>query len=443
VSVVVQYPIEGKTATAIAASVEAEARSGRLAPGAALPTVRRLASDLGVSPATVAAAYRSLKSRGLLSARGRRGTRLAPRPPVATPALPPAPAGQRNLADGNPDPDLLPRWDAALRRLPARARLYGVDSVAPSLRRLAADDMEQDGIPAEHLTLVAGAMEGVERVLQSHLVAGDRVAVEDPGYVAVLDLLAALGLVAEPVAVDDFGARPESLAAALDAGARACILTPRAQNPTGAAFDARRARELRGVLEARPKTLLIEDDHAGPVAGAPALTLVGRGSAHWAVIRSVSKSLGPDLRLAVLAGDDTTVARVEGRRGLGPGWVSHVLQWIVESLWRDPAIQKRLTKAAAAYTRRREGLIAALERRGLQARGRSGLNVWLPVPAEATVVAHLGAAGWAVRPGERYRMRSPPAIRITVAALRMAELETLASEIQRAVAAKSGRSRPA
>ncbi len=442
-SVAVQYSIAGKTATDIAASVEAGARSGRLAPGEALPTVRRLAADLRVSPATVAAAYRHLKTRGLLSARGRRGTRLSPRPPLTTPGLPPPPAGQRNLADGNPDPALLPRWETALRRLPAAARLYGGEGMTPSLRRLAARDLEKDRIPAEHITLVGGALEGVERVLQAHLAPGDRVAVEDPGYVAVLDLLAALGLVAEPVDVDDCGARPGALAEALDAGARACILTPRAQNPTGAAFDGRRARALRAVLEGRPATLLIEDDHAGPVAGTPALTLVGRTPSHWAVIRSVSKSLGPDLRLAVLAGDQTTVARVEGRRSLGPGWVSHVLQWIVESLWRDPATPRRLARAADAYAHRREALLSALERRGLPAHGRSGLNVWVPVPAEANAVAHLGAAGWAVRPGERYRTRSPPAIRITVATLRAEEIETLAGEIQRAVAGEPGRSRPA
>jgi DNA-binding transcriptional MocR family regulator len=427
----------------IAASVEAGARSGRLAPGEALPTVRRLAAELRVSPATVAAAYRHLKTRGLLSTRGRRGTRLTMRPPILTPGPPPVPVGQRNLADGNPDPSLLPDWDTALRGIPRTVTLYGGEGIVPSLRRLAADDMEKDGVPADHLTLVGGALDGVERVLQAHLTPGDRVAVEDPGYVAVLDLLGALGLVAEPVAVDDFGARPEALAGALDAGARACILTPRAQNPTGAAFDGRRVRALRSVLEAHPRTVVIEDDHAGPVAGAPALTLAGQSATHWAMIRSVSKSLGPDLRLAVLAGDHATLARVEGRRALGPGWVSHVLQGIVESLWRDPATPRRLAKAATAYSRRREALLAALDRRGLAAHGRSGLNVWVPVPTEATVVAHLGAAGWAVRPGERYRMKSPPAVRITVAALRSEEVETLAGEVQRAVAGDLGRSRPA
>src|SRR5262249_15561679 len=147
------------------------------------------------------------------------------------------------------------------------------------------------------------------------------------------DLLGALGLVPEPVRVDDCGAIPEELQRALEGGACACILTPRAQNPTGAAYDARRARQLRAVLDRHPEALVVEDDHAGPVAGASALTVVHAKRPRWAVVRSASKSLGPDLRLAILSGDPLTVARVEGRRALGAGWVSDILQGMVEALW--------------------------------------------------------------------------------------------------------------
>lgn len=429
-NILVRYPIRGRRASAIGQSVEDALREGRLLPGAALPTVRALARELKISPATVAAAYRDLRQRGLLVAQGRRGTRVAARPPLAFPRPEPLPRpGLRNLAEGNPDPRLLPSLPAALRRVSRRPRLYG--EPPHRLAALAARAFEADGIPGQAVCIVGGAMDGIERVLQAHLRPGDRVAVEDPGYDGVLDLLGALGLAAEPVGLDDEGVRPEELARALVTGCRAFVLTPRAQNPTGAALSNARAHELRRLTDAHPDLLVLEDDHAGAVAGAPALTLCGRGRARWAVVRSVSKSLGPDFRLALVAGDPGTIARVEGRQALGSGWVSHLIQDMVASLLKDAATARKLRQAAATYRERREALRKALERRGLEAHGRSGLNVWVPVREEAAVVARMAVQGWSVRAGERYRTRSRPAVRLTTAALRPEEAEAVAAALAR------------
>ena len=108
-----------------------------------------------------------------------------------------------------------------------------------------------DGVPADHLAVTSGALDGIERALTAHLRPGDRVAVEDPGWANLLDLLAALGLSAEPVRVDDDGPLVADVARALGRGVRALIVTTRAQNPTGAALSAQRAGELRGLLAGR------------------------------------------------------------------------------------------------------------------------------------------------------------------------------------------------
>ncbi|HSB60456.1 MAG TPA: aminotransferase class I/II-fold pyridoxal phosphate-dependent enzyme [Vicinamibacteria bacterium] len=432
--VAVRYPIGGRTASEIAASVEEGVRRGQLGPGTSLPPVRTLATRLEVSPATVAAAYRGLQARGLVTGQGRRGTRVAFRPPVLAPrADPELPAGLRDLASGNPDRALLPPLRPALAALRPEPRLYNEPVRAPALRALAARRLAGDGIPAEALAVVGGAMDGIERVLQAHLRPGDRVAVEDPGYSGVLDLLGVLGLPAEPMSLDDEGVRPEALAESLGSGARAVVLSPRAQNPTGAALTAERARRLRRVLDQYPAVLVVEDDHAGPIAGAPAVTLCHRQRERWAVVRSVSKWLGPDLRVALLAGDPATVGRVEGRQALGSGWVSHLLQDLVVALWSDRRTEARLRRAAAAYRDRRDALVAALGRHGVRAHGRSGLNVWVPVVEEGPVIGALAAGGWAVRGGDRYRIRSGPAIRVTTASLLPADAERLAGQIARAM----------
>jgi DNA-binding transcriptional MocR family regulator len=425
----VHYRISGSSASAIASSIEAGIRAGRLPGGAVVPAVRTLATTLGVSPSTVAAAYRVLTSRGLLQSQGRRGTQVRRRPPLPTRTTAPIPPHVRDLAAGSPNPTLLPDLSPALAAIDPTQRSYGERANLGALLTRARRQLTHDGIPADALAVTGGALDGIERALQAHLRPGDRIAIEDPGYPGVIDLVAALGLVPEPMALDDAGILPAELERALRRRVAACILTPRAQNPTGAALDAARAADLRRVVRKHPDVLLIEDDHAGPIAGTPAFTVCDRSRARWVVVRSVSKSLGPDLRLAVLTGDPTTIARVEGRQLIGTGWVSHVLQRLVANLWVDPATSKHVQHAAAIYSARRQGLLDALARRGITAHGRSGLNVWIPVAEELPVVRTLLDAGWAVNGGERYRIASGPAIRITIATLTADEIEPLADAV--------------
>jgi DNA-binding transcriptional MocR family regulator len=428
-----RYQIRGKSGKQIAASIEDAIRAGRLAPGERLPAIRALAGSLGVSPTTVAAAYRELRVRALLRGSGRRGTTVNLRPPLATPALPPIPAGVRDLANGNPDVAMLPRLRDVLRRLECPPLLYGGAANRDDLLRLAARHFHADGVAPGPIAILSGAMDAMERVLGAHLRPGDMVGVEDPSYSGTLDTVAALGLVAEPIALDDSGPVPRSVEAAMRAGIRAIIMTPRAQNPTGATLDLKRVAALHGVFGRHPEVLIIEDDFAGPVAGAPALTLCDRPRERWAVVRSVSKALGPDLRIAVLTGDALTIARVEGRQRLGPRWVSHVLQEMLAVIWSDAKIAAMVRRACETYSARRAALIRELAKFGIEAHGRSGLNVWIPVHEETAAVQSLLAAGWAVRAGERFRMNSAPGIRVTVAALEVAEAPRLARDIAAAM----------
>ncbi|MGC4769481.1 aminotransferase class I/II-fold pyridoxal phosphate-dependent enzyme [Micromonospora sp. DT44] len=432
-----RYQFTGATAATISASIESGIRTGALAPDAVLPSVRALAADLAVSPATVARAYQELRQRGVLTTAGRHGTRVRPRPPVAArrSALRPAPLpGARDLSRGEPDPRLLPPIGPHLAALAADAGPpvgYSQAGVLPELAEVARARLRADGVPAEDLTLTGGALDGIERLLGAHLRPGDAVAVEDPGWANLLDLVAALGLRPIGVPVDDEGPLTAGVAAALSAGARALVVTSRAQNPTGAAVSAARAKELRALLAGRRDLLLIEDDHAAELARVPLHPLAGT-TASWAFVRSVSKPFGPDLRLAVLAGDETTVARVTGRTRVGAGWVSTVLQRLVLALWRDPAVDDLVGRAAQSYELRRTGLVAALAEHGLTAHGRSGINVWLPVPDETSVVTALRDAGWVVAPGALYRIAAPPAVRVTVSSLAVEDLTPLAAALARA-----------
>ena len=125
----------------------------------------------------------------------------------------------------------------------------------------------------------------------------------------------------------------------------------------------------------------------------------------------------PDLRLAVLAGDSLTIERVAGRQSLGTRWVSRILQRAALAVWSDPASGRRLSRAADTYTQRRGALISALGSHGIEAHGRSGFNVWIPVRDETVVVQALENRGWSVSAGSRFRFRAAPGVRVTASAL--------------------------
>ncbi|MER5554019.1 aminotransferase class I/II-fold pyridoxal phosphate-dependent enzyme [Streptomyces sp. NPDC002793] len=427
-----EYRISGRRASDIAASVERGVASGDLEPGHVLPPMRELATLLGVNPNTVAAAYRSLRERGVIETAGRRGSRVRPRPAsTARGSLRvEAPPGVRDLGDGNPDPALLPELGEALAAAAEaygkELGLYGDAAVVPRFAELARAALDADGVPDGPVAVTSGALDSIERVLAAHLRPGDAVAVEDPGWGALLDLVPALGMRVVPVALDEEGPLPGDVERVLRAGARALVVTGRAQNPTGATVGSRRAGELRSLLAEHPGVLLIEDDHGHAIVDLPLHPLAG-STDRWAFVRSVSKAYGPDLRVAVLTGDGLTVDRVTGRQRLGPGWVSGLLQRTVAHLWETGAVDT--VAVARSYGERRDALVRALGERGITSYGRTGMNVWVPVGDETGAVARLLHSGWAVAPGARFRMASPQGLRLTVSSLSAADIEPLADAV--------------
>ncbi|NEV90949.1 aminotransferase class I/II-fold pyridoxal phosphate-dependent enzyme [Streptomyces tendae] len=436
-----EYRITGRGAAEISASVERAVGTGELRPGQPLPPMRELAQRLGVNPNTVAAAYRTLRERGVIETAGRRGSRVRAKPATTGREFirVEVPAGVRDVSDGNPDPALLPAlgpvFAAAAGQGDREPVLYGHAPVDPELARVARAELDADGVPDGPVAVTSGSLDAMERVLAAHLKAGDAVAVEDPGWGSLLDLVPALGLRTVPVGVDDQGPLPEDVRRVLAAGARALVVTDRAQNPTGAAVGPARARALRSVLRDHPGTLLIEDDHGHGIVDLPLHPLAGT-TRSWAFVRSAAKACGPDLRLAVLTGDPVTLDRVRGRQRLGPGWVSRITQRAVARLWADGAVDGRAV--AGVYGRRRDALLGALAEHGVTGQGRSGMNVWIPVPDETGAVARLLHAGWAVAPGARFRLAAPPGIRITVSTLGEEDTGPLAAAVAAAVGPGAG-----
>ena len=425
----VQNQIAGSTATAIAESIERALDAGRFASDETLPTIRALAEKLGVSPTTVSAAFALLRRRGRIVGRRRGGSIVVARAEFqsGTQAAPSA-LGGCNLAVANPDPAFLPPMRAALTATLVERRLYTDIADSPALVAIARRAFVADAIPADYVGVASGAMDAIERALLATLAPGDTLALEELTYPPYVELARVLGLRVVRVAIDARGIVPGALRDAVRAGAKALIVVPRAHNPTGASFDATRVRELERVLAAAPDVIVLEDDFLANVCGVPLATLVANRK-HFLHVRSLAKTLGPDLRVAPFAGDALTVARIRARQHIGYGWVSVTLQDTAAVLWRDPETKQLIRRATRAYAKRRAGFVRALETVGLVGTPGCGFTVWVSVRDEAAAVGSAQAAGYTIDGGARYREHPSPGVRVTTATLGARDAEALAAAL--------------
>lgn len=159
--------------------------------------------------------------------------------------------------------------------------------------------------------------------------------------------------------------QPEPLEEALRNGARAVIITPRAHNPTGCSLSESRARAIREILARYPQVLVIVDDHFALLSATPQYSPIAAESQRWALVRSLSKTLGPDIRLAIVASDADTSAALRLRLNSGSQWVSHLLQDLVIACLNDNAFMASLAETRRHYRQQHEKLIAALASRGI------------------------------------------------------------------------------
>ncbi|MCC4321346.1 MULTISPECIES: aminotransferase class I/II-fold pyridoxal phosphate-dependent enzyme [Streptomyces] len=432
-------PITGTTAGEIAASVRDLVDRGELGDGEQLPPARSLAGLLGVNRNTVISAYRQLVQAGVAVTRGRGGTWITSPSPFAMEGFAPDTV-LRDVGNGNPHPDLLPELSTALASVSATPVLYGQDVLEPGLAEWANRWLSEDQSRDFRLVVSAGAVDGVERLLAQALTYGDAVGLEDPCFLTSVHTARTSGYRAVPIPVDDEGMTVAGLRAALNDGVRAVVCTPRAHNPTGTSMSADRAAELRDVLADHPYVLLIEDDHFSMLSTCDYNTIVGEGHQRWALVRSVSKFLGPDLRMAFIAADAETAARLAARLNPGTTWVSHLLQRLALHQLSDPAAQRQIAHARTEYARRNAAFSGQLAARGIPSKSDDGLNVWVDVNGTARDVAErLMRRGWLARTGDEFSLALAEVasrhLRLTIHDLDPSALSTLADDLAAAITA--------
>ena len=421
----VALSIGESTPHGIAAGIARLIATGELAPGERLPTVRALAAELGVSPATVSHAWQTLASAGLITSRGRSGSYVRDEPrewlPQRYRGIDAGDGARLDLSRGTPDPELLPDLGPALARLGARADTpnYQAKPDIPELHDLLRASWPA---PVASITVVNGALDAIDRALGTLVRFGDRIVVENPTFPPFIDLIDHYGLQAVPVGLDAEGMRPDEFSAALGTTPAVVLMQPRAHNPTGTSTTPARAAQLAGILarsRTAPDTIVIEDDHSGSISSTPDVTLATWLPERVLHVRSYSKSHGPDLRIGALGGPRPLVDRVVARRLLGPGWTSRMMQAILHELLTHPASIAQIDTAREVYAARQSALADAVRAAGGWLAGGDGINTWLRVADERAATLQLAAVGIRVAAGAPFQLGEQEAhVRVTVGALR-------------------------
>jgi GntR family transcriptional regulator / MocR family aminotransferase len=350
-------------------------RSGRLRTGERLPSSRELASELGLSRGLVQDCYAQLQAEGYLASRVGSATRVAAGGGVPPPAAPARAAARPRLtadfASGVPDLASFPRDDwawalrEAIRAAPNAAFNYGDPSGYPELREVLAAYLRRVRAAAadpERIVVCTGFAQGLNLVLRVLARRGVRqVAIEDPGQSRTVTAAATgAGLEVIPVPVDESGLDVGTLAAT---DARACVLTPAHQWPTGVVLTPQRRLELVAWAASRDATI-IEDDYDAEFRydREPVGALQGLAAGRVAALGTVSKSLAPSLRLGwILCPPALTEAVAEEKELHDRG--SPVLdQLALATLIKSGRYDRHLRRMRVVYAQRRGALVDALAR---------------------------------------------------------------------------------
>jgi GntR family transcriptional regulator/MocR family aminotransferase len=354
-------PLHGQLATALRDAVG----TGRLAAGTRLPASRDLARELGVSRGLVVSVYEQLRAEGRLVARQGAGTFVAAG--VAGPVAVPSPAAPRPapLRPGIPDLGRFPRrawrraYEKALRTATDADLDYGDPSGTPRLRAELADYLARvraARVAPENLVVTSGAAQAL--ALLARTAPGRLVGVEDPGSAPIREHLAAGGLRPVPVPVDAGGL---DVAALEGTGARAVVVTPAHQFPTGVVLSARRRTALLDWAR-RVGGLVIEDDYDAEFRydREPVGCLQGRAPDLVALVGTVSKALAPGLRLGWLAAPPARAEELHRAKSAADHGGPVLEQLAFAGMLADGGYDRHLRTVRRLYRARRDAALLAI-----------------------------------------------------------------------------------
>jgi DNA-binding transcriptional MocR family regulator len=389
-------------------------RHGQLPAGSRLPSIRKLARQVGASAFTVVDAYDRLVARGVIESRAGRGFFVTPRrlsaPLVAIEATSESGSDALELARlcmansteivaaGSgflPENWLMETGPASVLNRVARGRraqpwLPCPPQGLPELREQIATRLVQSGIAAGAGNIVTtyGASHAFDMLARLMLSAGDAVLVEDPGYFVLFEQLRAHHVTLVPVPRHADGPDLEALETACRAHRpRAFFMQTLVHNPTGSSADAAHCHRILTLAE-RYGFAVIEDDVYGDLYDGSAVRLAQiDGLRHVIYVGSFTKLIGPSLRVGFVAADASLCARLIERKVLSVLSGSTLLESFVSEVLDGGRYKRHVEQVRSRLTRMRKDARAALAGAGIVFDGPpgEGIFIWGCVPGHVSV----------------------------------------------------------
>jgi len=389
-------------------------RDGQLPAGARLPSIRKLARQVGASPFTVVDAYDRLVARGLIEPHAGRGffvtQRLLSAPLAAIEALPELGSDALELARqclqqrgdviaaGSgflPESWLLEAGSAGVLTRLVRGRRTRPWLPCPAeglgeLREQIAARLVQHGIAAAAANILTtyGASHAFDLLARMLLSPGDAVLVEDPGYFVLFEQLRAQHVRLIPVPRHADGPDLAALEAAARAHRpRAFFMQTLVHNPTGSSADPAHCHRILSLAE-QFGFALVEDDVYGDLYAGSAVRLAQIDALrHVIYVGSYTKLIGPALRVGFIAADAALIAQLVQRKVLSVLSGSTLLESYVSEVLDTGRYRRHVEHTRARLARLRRDTRAALASAGIEfepAPGQ-GIFLWGRVPESAPV----------------------------------------------------------
>ena len=433
----------------IADAIIGAIKSGKLAPGAALPGSRQLASKLGVNRNTIVEAQEVLLNEGWIFSRERSGTFVSTDLPSLErarnrPAVKPATAAQPVkprivFDDGFPDSRIAPirELSRAYRQILERSGRwhllgYTTESGDHAFKTAIVQMLNFTRgmrLSTDEICITRGSQMAMFLTAHCLLKPGDIVAVENPGYRPAWQAFQHAGAVLVPVDVDEQGLLTDQLQALLKSGKRirAVYTTPHHQFPTTVTLSLQRRLELI-ALSNRYGFTIIEDDYDNEFhfGQRPILPLCSAdNTANFVYIGSMSKVVAPALRIGYLAATKPFVTQVGELRKLIDVQGDPVMERALLQLIDDGEIRRHLKRATAFYRKKRDVFEQLLHRhlgdKVSFIKPDGGLAFWL-TPARKNdfkgLAARLSKLGIRIVPPTHFSFdESPAGLRLGYASL--------------------------